>query len=195
MTARDVSDTLALALEASGLESVNVKHRPRLLSDNGPSYVSAELRDWLAERGMAHTRGRPYQPMTQGKIERWHRSLKNQVLLENYYLPGDLKARIGEFADYFNTECYHESLDNLTPADVYTGRGQTVLLEGGGSSRKRSRSVADYTTDRKPPEVRNALTTYRLIYYINQFINGSYRIFWDLIRYSAPARASARSPL
>jgi transposase InsO family protein len=127
MAAKDVSDTLELALEASGLGSINVRHRPRLLSDNGPSYVSAELRDWLDERGMDHSRGRPYHPMTQGKIERWHRSLKNQVLLENYYLPGDLKARIGEFVNYYNTQRYHESLDNLTPEDVYTGRGQTVL--------------------------------------------------------------------
>ena len=76
---------------------------------------------------MGHTRGRPYHPMTQGKIERWHRSLKNQVLLENYYLPGDLKACIAEFVDYYNTERYHESLNNLTPEDVYTGRGQTIL--------------------------------------------------------------------
>jgi putative transposase len=127
MTATDVSDTLSLALESSGLESAKVAHRPRLLSDNGPSYVSAELRDWLDDRGMGHTRGAPYHPMTQGKIERWHRSLKNQVLLENYYLPGDLKARIGAFVEYYNTERYHESLNNLTPEDVYTARGQTVL--------------------------------------------------------------------
>jgi transposase InsO family protein len=127
MTASDVSDTLTLALQASGLEVVNVRHRPRLLSDNGPSYVSAELRDWLDGQGMDHTRGRPYHPMTQGKIERWHRSMKNQVLLENYYLPGDLKARIKAFVEYYNTERYHESLNNLTPEDVYTGRGQTVL--------------------------------------------------------------------
>jgi len=127
MTASDVSDTLDLALEFSGLETAKVRHRPRLLSDNGPSYVSAELKDWLDEHGMGHTRGRPYHPMTQGKIERWHRSMKNQVLLENYYLPGDLKALIGEFVDYYNTERYHESLKNLTPEDVYTGRGQMVL--------------------------------------------------------------------
>jgi transposase InsO family protein len=127
MTANDVSDTLSLALEFSGLETANVRHRPRLLSDNGPSYVSAELKRWLDERGMGHTRGRPYHPMTQGKIERWHRSMKNQVLLENYYLPGDLKARIDEFVNYYNTQRYHESLNNLTPEDVYTGRGQTVL--------------------------------------------------------------------
>ena len=127
MTASDVSDTLDLALQSSGLETATVKHRPRLLSDNGPSYVSAELKDWLDDHGMGHTRGRPYHPMTQGKIERWHRSMKNQVLLENYYLPGDLKARLGEFIEYYNTERYHESLNNLTPEDVYTGRGQTVL--------------------------------------------------------------------
>ena len=76
---------------------------------------------------MDHTRGRPYHPQTQGKIERWHRSLKNQILLENYYLPGDLEQRIGEFVDYYNHERYHESLNNLTPADVYYGRGQQVL--------------------------------------------------------------------
>jgi transposase InsO family protein len=127
MTARDVRDTLDLALAASGLETATVKHRPRLLSDNGPSYVSAELKDWLDDHGMGHTRGRPYHPMTQGKIERWHRWMKNQVLLENYYLPGDLKALLGEFIGYYNTQRYHESLNNLTPEDVYTGRGQTVL--------------------------------------------------------------------
>jgi transposase InsO family protein len=98
-----------------------------LLSDNAPSYVSAELKDWLDERGIAHTHGRPYRSMTQGKIERWHRSLKNPVLLENYYLPGDLKSRVGKFVNYYNTERYHEGLDNLTPKDVYTVCGQTFL--------------------------------------------------------------------
>jgi transposase InsO family protein len=112
---RDVTATLSLALEASGLASAKAHHRPRLLSDNGPSYVSAELRHWLDDQGIGHTRGAPYHPMTQGKIERWHRSMKNQVLLENYYFPGDLKARIGQFVHYYNTQRYHESLNNLTP--------------------------------------------------------------------------------
>jgi len=127
MTAIDVSDTLAMALRNSGLDRVHVRHRPRLLSDNGPSYVSAQLGSWLAEHGMTHTRGKPYHPMTQGKIERYHRSLKNQILLENYYLPGQLEARLAEFVDYYNSRRYHESLNNLTPADVYSGRVQTVL--------------------------------------------------------------------
>ena len=101
MTATDVSDTLAIALRSSGLERVRVRHRPRLLSDNGPSYLSAQLGSWLAEHGMTHTRGKPYHPMTQGKIERYHRSMKNQILLENYYLPGHLEQRLTEFVDYY----------------------------------------------------------------------------------------------
>ena len=76
---------------------------------------------------MTHTRGKPYHPMTQGKIERYHRSMKNQILLENYYLPGHLEQRLAEFVDYYNLRRYHESLNNLTPADVYFGRGQTIL--------------------------------------------------------------------
>ncbi len=113
MSARDVSDTLDEALEFTEMDQVHVKHKPRLLSDNGPSYVAAELKTYLDDRDMTHTRGRPYHPMTQGKIERWHRSMKNQVLLEHYYLPGDLERRISQFVDYYNYERYHESLDNL----------------------------------------------------------------------------------
>ena len=127
MGASDVSDTLDDALQFTGLDTVKVKHKPRLLSDNGPSYISGDLATYLEEHNMQHTRGRPYHPQTQGKIERWHRSMKNQVSLENYYAPGELKLRIGEFVEYYNHERYHESLNNLTPADVYYGRGQSVL--------------------------------------------------------------------
>ena len=127
MAASDVSDTLDDALSFTGLDQVRVKHKPRLLSDNGPSYIASDLADYLDDKGMDHTRGRPYHPQTQGKIERWHRSLKNQILLENYYLPGKLEQRISEFVDYYNHERYHESLNNLTPADVYYGRAQQVL--------------------------------------------------------------------
>jgi transposase InsO family protein len=67
--------------------------------------------------------------MTQGKIERWHQTLKNRILLENYYLPGDLQAQIEIFVTDYNHRRYHESIDNLTPADVYFGRGQTILLK------------------------------------------------------------------
>ena len=129
MKAGDVTDTLELALQASGLDQVNVKHRPRLLSDNGSSYISGDLAEWLDDQDMQHTRGAPYHPQTQGKIERWHQTLKNRILLENYYLPGDLEAQIEAFIAHYNHRRYHESLGNLTPADVYFGRGQTILIK------------------------------------------------------------------
>ena len=129
MKASDVTDTLTMALEASGLDSMNVLHRPRLLSDNGSSYIAGDLADWLEDKRMDHVRGAPLHPQTQGKIERWHQTLKNRILLENYYLPGDLEQKIGDFVAYYNHLRYHESIGNLTPADVYFGRGQTILLE------------------------------------------------------------------
>jgi len=129
MKARDVTETLELALQASGCDQLAVRHRPRLLSDNGASYISAELADWLNDNGMDHVRGAPYHPQTQGKIERWHQTLKNRILLENYFLPGDLKANIGRFVEHYNHRRYHESLSNLTPADVYFGRGENILIQ------------------------------------------------------------------
>ncbi len=129
MKAEDVIATLDLALKASGLDQATVVHRPRLLSDNGSSYISADLAKWLDRQDIDHVRGAPYHPMTQGKIERWHQTLKNRILLDNYYLPGDLEAEIGAFVADYNHLRYHESLANLTPADVYFGRGQTILIE------------------------------------------------------------------
>ena len=127
MAASDVLDTLELALKASGLKHARVRHRPRLLSDNGPAYLSKELREYLEAQDIEHTRGAPFHPMTQGKIERYHRSMKNVVKLDNYFHPEQLKEAIADFVDYYNNERYHESLNNVTPADVYYGREEEVL--------------------------------------------------------------------
>ena len=129
MGANDVTETLDQALAVTGADQVKVRHRPRLLSDNGPAYVSGELRDYLKRRQMDHTRGRPYHPQTQGKIERYHRTIKNVVKLENYYFPWELEAALRDFVSYYNNERHHESLDNVTPADVYFGRQYAVLSE------------------------------------------------------------------
>ena len=129
MAASAVTETLELALTASGCSEARVRHRPRLLSDNGPSYIAGDLADWLAGQRMQHIRGAPCHPQTQGKIERWHRTLKNRILLENYYLPGELEAQVAAFVEHYNHRRAHESLDNLTPADVYFGRGSAILLE------------------------------------------------------------------
>ena len=128
MTADDVTATLKLALEASGCNRANVVHKPRLLSDNGSSYISGDLVEWLEDHGMDHVRGAPYHPQTQGKIERWHQTLKNRILLENYYLPGDLENQISAFVDHYNNQRYHESIGNVTPADAYFGR-HTAIIE------------------------------------------------------------------
>ena len=127
MRAEDVTDTLHLALATSGCDGPAVLHRPRLLSDNGSSYIAGDLADYLEDKGMDHVRGAPYHPQTQGKIERWHQTMKNRVLLEHYFLPGELERQVGAFVEYYNSRRYHESLGNLTPADVYYGRGDQIL--------------------------------------------------------------------
>jgi putative transposase len=126
MAAEDVIATLDDALAKTGVEQVKVVHRPRLLSDNGPCYISKELAEYLDDKDMTHTRGAPYHPQTQGKIERYHRTMKNVVKLRNYYYPDELKRELGRFVEYYNNERVHESLKNVTPADVYHGRHHEI---------------------------------------------------------------------
>jgi transposase InsO family protein len=126
MGASDVEETLELALEKSGLEKARVRHRPRLLSDNGPAYLSKELKKFLKRKDIEHIRGAPYHPMTQGKIERYHRSLKNIVKLQHYYSPVQLMEAIADFVEYYNNQRYHESLNNMTPASVFYGKVKEV---------------------------------------------------------------------
>jgi putative transposase len=140
MKAEDVTATLDLALQASGLDQAKPADRPRLLSDNGSSYVAGDLAEWLGARNIKHLRGAPYHPMTQGKIERWHQTLKNRILLENYFLPGDLEYQSAAFVADYNHCRYHESIDNLTPADLYCGRGPTILAE---RERIKRQTIAD----------------------------------------------------
>ncbi len=129
MSAGDVKEILDMALVKTGTDRVKVRHKPRLLSDNGPCYLSGELRDYLEDHGIEHTRGAPYHPMTQGKIKRYHRSMKNVVKLQNYYFLGDLEDELERFVEYYNNRRYHESLDNVTPADMYYGKQRIVLTE------------------------------------------------------------------
>ena len=136
MTASDVKETLDEAIENAGVNHVQVRHRPRLLSDNGPCYLSGELKSYLEKQGMTHTRGAPYHPMTQGKIERYHRSMKNIVKLQNYYFPWELEQELTRFVDYYNNHRYHESLNNVTPADVYFGRNRQILTKRDQIKRK-----------------------------------------------------------
>jgi len=126
MTSKDVEPSLDEALRFAGLTKGKA---PMLLTDNGKCYLSAELRSYLAEKGIVPINGKPYHPQTQGKIERYHRTMKNVIKLENYYSPEDLSLSIGEFVQYYNYHRYHESLNNMAPADVYYGRAGRILAE------------------------------------------------------------------
>ena len=127
MAATDVEETLQLALAITGVEQVQVCHRPRLLSDNGSAFIAQTLADYLKSYAIDHIRGRVHHPQTQGKIERYHRSMKSIVKLNTFFFPWELEQAIADFVAYYNTVRYHESLDNLTPADVYFGRHEEVL--------------------------------------------------------------------
>ncbi len=120
----DVERCVEQALNRANLVA---DQRPKLLSDNGPCYKSFELKGFLDDKGIQHIHGSPNHPQTQGKIERYHRSMKNIIKLDNYYIPEELERRLTEFVDYYNNRRYHESLQNVTPADVYNGRDKQIL--------------------------------------------------------------------
>jgi putative transposase len=134
--AGDVKEVLDMALLKTGLNNIKVKHKPRLLSDNGPCYVSGELKEYLNNNNIEHRRGAPYHPQTQGKIERYHRTMKNIVKLNNFFFsyaelkfPEQLEKEIEKFVQFYNYERYHESINNLTPWQVYNGEARTILTK------------------------------------------------------------------
>lgn len=129
MCASDVTATLDQALAASGLDHITVAHRPRLLSDMARVTSRTIWPGGSTIRACSMCCGAPYHPQTQGKIERWHQTPKNRILLDNYYLPGDLERQVRAFVEHYNHVRYHESIDNLTPADVYFGRAEAILAE------------------------------------------------------------------
>jgi putative transposase len=127
MKVEDVKRTVDRAVVKARIVT---KHRPRLLSDNGSCYIAYELETYLNKHhNISQVHGRPMHPQTQGKIERYHRTMKNVVKLDNYYCPEELENAITIFVNRYNNERYHESLQNLTPADVYFGRGDAILNE------------------------------------------------------------------
>ena len=133
MTSEDVKPSIHEAMNKTGLSKNTA---PTLLSDNGPCYISNEIKTFLKQLGIKAINGRACHPQTQGKIERYHRTMKNVIKLDNYYSPEELEYAMAEFVDYYNNHRYHESLNNLTPADVYFGRGEKVLKERASIKKK-----------------------------------------------------------
>jgi transposase InsO family protein len=129
MAATDVQETLQMAIDKTGVDHIQVEHHPRLLADNGPAFIADALKDFLKPYDIDQIHGRPFHPQTQGKIERYHRSMKSIILLNTFFFPWELEHALADFVVYYNTQRYHESLDNLTPEDVYLGRTQEVLTQ------------------------------------------------------------------
>ena len=129
MTSDSLIQVVQLAIDATGMTEVPVAERTRLLSDNGSGYVSRAFRDYLNLVGIRHILAAPYHPQTNGKLERYHQSIKQDVNQVPYEVPGDLEVAIAGFVDYYNNRRYHKALSNVTPDDVLHGRREGILIK------------------------------------------------------------------
>jgi len=127
MSANSLIEVIQEAVDATGMTEVPVEDRTRLLSDNGAGYVSRSFRDYLHLVGIRHILAAPYHPQTNGKLERYHQSIKREVNQVPYELPGQLEMAIADFVDYYNYRRYHKALGNVMPADVLYDRREQIL--------------------------------------------------------------------
>ena len=127
MTSDSFIEVVQEAVDRTGMDQVPVTDRTRLLSDNGPGYVSRAFRDYLGMVGIKHILATPFHPQTNGKLERYHQTLKRDVNQVPYELPADLEAAIAAFVGYYNDRRYHKALGNVTPSDVLGGRREEIL--------------------------------------------------------------------
>ena len=141
MTADSFIEVVQQAVDTTDMDTVPVHDRTRLLSDNGPGYVSRAFRDYLHMVGIRHILASPYHPQTNGKLERYHRTLKDDVNQVPYEVVEDLEGAIRGFVEFYNYRRYHKALGNATPSDVLKGRWQEIL--------QRRKEVKAQTTERR----------------------------------------------
>jgi len=127
MVAGSLIDVVQKAVDATGMTDIPVENRTVLLSDNGAGYVSRQFGEYLRLVGVRHIVASPYHPQTNGKIERYHRSLKGEINQLPYDMPSELEKAIATFIEYYNYRRYHEGLGDVTPYDVYTGMHLEIL--------------------------------------------------------------------
>jgi len=127
MSANSLIEVVQEAVDAIGMTDVPVEDRTKLLSDNGPGYVSRSFREYLRLVGIGHIFSAPFHPQTNGKVERYQQSLKREVNQLPYEAPNQLDKAIADFVDYYNYRRYHKALGDVTPADVLYGRREQIL--------------------------------------------------------------------
>ena len=144
MAADSLIDVVQKAVDTNGMTDVPVEDRTMLLSDNGAGYVSRQFDEYLGLVGIRHILASPYHPQTNGKIERYHRTLKGELTLMPYEMPGELEEAIRAFIDYYNYRRYHEGLGDVTPYDVYTGRHIEIIQKRKEAKNRTLQARRDY---------------------------------------------------
>src|SRR5882672_3631433 len=108
------------------LEAAKEKHpdaKPRIISDNGPQFIARDFKEFIRISGMTHVRTSPYYPQSNGKIERWHKSLKGECIRPGTPLTKqDARQLIQQYVDHYNTVRLHSAVGFITPADMLAGR-------------------------------------------------------------------------
>ena len=127
MTSDSFIEVVQDAVDNTGMTEVPVADRTSLLSDNGSGYVSRAFGDYLRLVGIRHILAAPYHPQTNGKLERYHQTIKRDVNQVPYEKPSDLEEAIAAFVGYYNHKRYHMALGNVTPADVLNRRREQIL--------------------------------------------------------------------
>ena len=129
MTSDSLIDVVQQAIDTTSMYQVPVKNRTSLLSDNGSGYVSRAFGDYLKLVGIKHILASPFHPQTNGKIERYHQTLKGEINQIPCDMPSELREAIEKFIQYYNHMRCHEAMGNVTPADVYYGRREQILVK------------------------------------------------------------------
>ena len=110
MTSDSFIDVVQDAVDRTGMDQVPITDRIKLMSDNGPGYVSRAFRDYPGMVGIKHILATLFRPQTNGKLERYHQTVKRDVNQVPYELPSDLEAAIVAFVSYYNYRRYHKAL-------------------------------------------------------------------------------------
>ena len=104
--------------------------RPRIISDNGPQFIAKDFKEFIRIAGMTHVRTSPYYPQSNGKIERWHKSLKSESIRPRVPLSLDEAQRfVSEYVAYYNQVRLHSAIGYVAPKDKLEGRDKDIFAE------------------------------------------------------------------